>query len=622
LPGPNWIAAVAPGGHPLRSRLDLRAGVLELGLVEGPARITRFQSAARPGTGVERITDPCVRTGEILLETPDELGPLASQFAFERHPTTSDGVAAAATVSDRAAITVAVGERMCTDGLGRSLERYAAVLGDRSPVWSDSIEAVAEARAIGFDALLAEQRATWRARWDAADVEIVGDPGSQLAIRFALFHLLSCAATGGEAAVGARGLTGLAYGGHVFWDTDVFVLPALAATCPGAARSIIEYRIRRMPSARATASERGSSGLRFPWESADEGVDVTPTSAVDIDGLTVPILTGECAEHINSDIAWAVMHYVDWTGDAGLLDGPGRDIVIGTADYMTHRTRVDAAGIAHVDGVIGPDEYHERVDDNAYTNGLLRWHLSAAAALARSPTDRVAARRFARLAGQLATGYDPDSGRHEQFAGFWHLDDLRIGDVAPTPVAADVLLGRERVATSQIIKQPDVLMLHHLVPEECPAGSLHADLEYYLPRTAHGSSLSPAICAALLARDGRPDEALELFRVAARIDLDDLTGTTGGGLHFATMGGLWQAVLWGFAGIRPESAGLRINPCLPTAWERLGVTVEYRGVRVRVDIDHEQISVDAPEPVQVIVNGRNMVAPLRVSHRASEVARP
>jgi hypothetical protein len=145
LPGPNWIAAVAPGGHPLRSRLDLRAGVLELGLVEGPARITRFQSAARPGTGVERITDPCVRTGEVLLETPDELGPLASQFAFERHPTTSDGVAAAATVSDRAAITVAVGERMCTDGLGRSLERYAAVLGDRFPVWSDSIEVVAEA---------------------------------------------------------------------------------------------------------------------------------------------------------------------------------------------------------------------------------------------------------------------------------------------------------------------------------------------------------------------------------------------------------------------------------------------------------------------------------------------
>jgi trehalose/maltose hydrolase-like predicted phosphorylase len=619
LPGPNWLVVDNTRMPTSDWRLDLRSGVLEHGSGAGPTRIMRFQSAARPGIGVEQILNPRLPLPATQVEAPDDLGPHAAQFTFEGHSTTSDGVAVGATVSDRAAITVALADRLCAHGPKRTLERYAAVRAGRAPAWGDAIEAVAAARSLGFDALLAEQKAEWRKRWDSADIRIVGDPAAQLAIRFALFHLLSCAAVRGESAVGARGLTGLAYGGHVFWDTDVFVLPALAAVMPGAARSILEYRATRIPAARSAAADRGLPGLRFPWESADDGVDVTPTHAVDVEGTTVPIVTGQIAEHINSDIAWSLLHYVSWTGDVELLDGFGREIVMGTAEYFAGRCRVDESGIAHIDDVVGPDEYHEGVDDNAYTNGLLRWHFMAAAALARTSTERSAARRFRQLAGQLATGYDRRTGCHEQFARFWQLDDVRIGDLASTPVAADVLLGRARVAASQVIKQPDVLMLHHLVPDQCPPGSLSADLRYYLPRTAHGSSLSPAICAALLARDGRPDEALEMFRIAARIDLDDLTGTTGGGLHFATMGGLWQAVVWGFAGIRPGPSGLHINPCLPTSWDHLGVSVAYRGVRLRVEIDHEHIAVEAESPVAVIIDGRHLVAPLRMRRHVPEL---
>ena len=148
-----------------------------------------------------------------------------------------------------------------------------------------------------------------------------------------------------------------------------------------------------------------------------------------------------------------------------------------------------------------------------------------------------------------------------------------MSEVAPPPVAVDLLLGAERVARSQLIKQSDVLMLHHLVPEEVEPGSLASCLAFYEPRTAHGSSLSPAISASLLARAGEPERALELFRVAARLDLDDLTGTTASGLHLATMGGLWQALAYGFLGLRPASDALGIDPCLPAKWPALGSAV-------------------------------------------------
>jgi len=154
--------------------------------------------------------------------------------------------------------------------------------------------------------------------------------------------------------------------------------------------------------------------------------------------------------------------------------------------------------------VIGPDEYHERVDDNAFTNVMARWNLRAGADAAdRAGTTPAETARWRELARRLVDGYDPASGRYEQFAGYFGLEPLLITDVAAPPVAAYLLLGRDRVAQSQLIKQPDVLMAHHLVPDQVEAGSLGPNLDYYDPRTAHGSSLSPAITASLLARAGR-----------------------------------------------------------------------------------------------------------------------
>ena len=250
---------------------------------------------------------------------------------------------------------------------------------------------------------------------------------------------------------------------------------------------------------------------------------------------------------------------------------------------------MDETGKAHIGNVIGPDEYHEAVFDNAFTNVMAQWNLRQAADLVDSGCEE--GRRWRMLANRLVDGYDPVSGRYEQFAGYFQLEPLTMAQVAVPPVAADLLLGHERLAATQIIKQPDALMLHHLVPEETAEGSLEANLDFYGPRTAHGSSLSPAITACLLARAGRPDEALSLLRTALALDLDDLTGTVATGLHMATLGGVWQALLTGFAGARVREGILCLDPRLPTEWGSLGLRFRCLGHRVRLDITREAVEV-------------------------------
>jgi len=268
--------------------------------------------------------------------------------------------------------------------------------------------------------------------------------------------------------------------------------------------------------------------------------------------------------------------------------------------------RLDAGGRGHVDDVIGPDEYHERVDDNVFTNVMARWNLRRAIELARGD-DEVTGQEIEQwrtVADALVDGYDPATGRYEQFVGYDDLEPLVIGDHAQTPVAADLLLGRERISRSQVVKQPDVLMLHHLVPEETAPGSLRPNLEFYEPRCSHGSSLSPAIHAALFARAGRPDEALRLFRMACRLDLDNLTGTSAGGLHVATFGGVWQALVFGFAGIRPGPGGvLAVDPHVPASWRRLRIRLLFGGRRLEVSAGPEDLHISGDGPVPVVVPG-------------------
>lgn len=597
MPCPLWTSVdLDPTPAPGRRWLDLRTGVLlrEVEATTGrpSLRSIRFACLARPGTVVLRLQGSLREAGGRAVRIPEP----------------APGVEGAEGCNgDRAWATTWSGQaRVVAEGVRHSrsdrLDRLAcyAVADDLVSGRRAAAAGLTAADTAGVAHLIAEQRRVWAQRWQDADVAIVGDVELTRAVRLAVHHLLAAVPDIGEAAVGARGLTGPAYAGHVFWDADVFVLPALAAVRPQAARAMLAYRLARIPEARAAAAARGHRGVCFPWESAGEGHDVTPRAAVDADGDLVPVLTGTHAVHITADVAWAACRYATWSGDRDWLAGPGRDLVVEPARFWASRVEIDDDGTGHLRGVVGPDEYHGPVDDNVYTNVLARWNLRAAAALLSDdgdPSTNAERQQWLDVAGRLVVHHDPSTGRHEQFTGFDALEPLMISTIADVPVAADVLLGRERVATAQVCKQPDVLMAHHLVPDEMASGSLAADLDHEGPRLAHGSSLSPAIVAALLARAGRPDEAEPLFRLAARLDLDDITGTTAGGLHLATMGGVWQALVGGFAGVEPTAEALVIDPHLPSAWAGVVVTVRYHGVRVRVEVWHDSVIVASDGPV-------------------------
>jgi trehalose/maltose hydrolase-like predicted phosphorylase len=549
----DWIrVGRRPRRRPHVSRtLDLRTGLLH---EQGSLTALRFSSLARPGTVALRVTGAPERLPRGGRR--QGAGPVVGVLRDRRR--------------------------------GGSFER----LGAFAPSEPAADLALARAEAAGFERLLAEHREAWARRWQESDIVVEGDPELQRAIRFALFHLMGSAADGEEAAVGARGLTGPAYRGHVFWDSDVFVLPFFAATHPPAARAMLEYRIRRLPAAREAARRLLRSGARFAWESASDGIDVTPSSARLATGELVRIRTGELEEHIVADVAWAASCYVDWTGDTAFAEEPGRPLFVETARYWVSRARYDGNGRAHIYGVIGPDEYHEPVDDNAFTNVIARWNLKRAAAL--EGLDKRERLTWLALADALVDGYDAASGIYEQFAGFFDLEPVVIAEAAPRrPIAADLLLGAERTAGAQVLKQADVLMLHHLVPEEVAPGSMLPNLDFYEPRTAHGSSLSPAIHAGLLARAGRYRAALEALQIAARLDLDDLTGSAAGGVHVATMGGLWQALVYGFAGVRPSGDRLIVDPRLPPQWHALELSLHFRGEPLRIRIDRDRVSLDS-----------------------------
>jgi trehalose/maltose hydrolase-like predicted phosphorylase len=599
LAAPLWssIALDSSSLPAVRRVLDLHTGVLHQQLRSETGRIDALllSSLARPATVALRVRD----RGAGMRVDRSLVAPLG--------PTCEEGQADGAVwmrISGRpGSIVAAAHDQLHGTASDRVLDRvatYESVVrgaADESTV----LDRLRSAQPLGFDGLLAEHRRGWASRWEDADIVIGGDMEMQLAVRFAIFHLLASAPDGAEAAVGARGLSGKGYRGHVFWDSDVYVLPVLAATHPQAARAMLEYRVRRLPAAIRAAKCERRDGARFPWESARTGQDVTPQRARDPHGEVVPILTGPLEQHIVADVAWAAACYIDWTGDQTFAKGPGRELIVQTARWWASRIEQDTDGTGHIRGVVGPDEYHENVDDNAYTNVMARWNLKRAADEGVDVVDERERRHWLDLADSIIDGYDPATGIYEQFDGFHALEPLLISQLVPQlPVAADMLLGHARTRASQVVKQADVLMLHYLIPDEIAAGSLEPNLDFYGPRTAHGSTLSPGVHATLLARAGRLAEALEMLRLTARIDLDDIGHMTAGGLHLAAMGSVWRTMVLGFAGLRPVGDALAIDPVLAPGWDMLEVRVRFRNSRVRVRVLPDAVQASAEPPVAAL----------------------
>lgn len=448
-----------------------------------------------------------------------------------------------------------------------------------------------------FPDMVQRSSSEWGKRWTTSDVRIDGDPEIQRAVRHNLFQLVIAAPHNDhEASIGARTLSGFMYRGHIFWDTEIFILPFLCFTDPVSARHALEYRYARLPAARRNASRGGSRGAQFPWESAETGTEVTPSMLPDPEDPRkwIPIWTGDTELHITSDIAYATTRYWQATGDDGFMAEKGVDIVLGGAQFWGSRVEKGDDGAFHIRGITGPDEYHDRVDDNFYTNYLVAWHFRQAIRLMEWLRERDPSRlrevaahwgivgedvsSWAAMSEGLALP-DPSMRATEQFEGYFDLRDMIMADLGDRSRSAQEILGIEGVRRSQIIKQPDVLMLHFMFPDEFGDESLRRNWDYYERRTDtdYGSSLGAAVHAVLSCRLALPDLAYRYFRRAALVDLEDFHGNSHMGFHGASAGGVWQALVLGFAGLSTKDERLGVEPRLPSKWQGLHFSVLYRG---------------------------------------------
>jgi trehalose/maltose hydrolase-like predicted phosphorylase len=474
----------------------------------------------------------------------------------------------------------------------------------------------------GPQAVLAAHEQAWSQRWAASDVRVEGDAKAQRALRFAIYHLISAANPDDDrVSIGARALTGDAYLGHVFWDTENYLLPFYTFTWPAAARALLMYRYHTLPAARAKALRMGYAGALYAWESADTGDETTPEMVIGPDGRSVAVLSGRLEQHISADIAYAVWQYWQATEDVPFLLEAGAEMLLETARFWASRADLEVDGQYHIRDVIGPDEYHEHIDDNAYTNVLAQWNLergleTAALLAERWPArwgaladklglERAELTHWRDVAARLLTGLDPSTGRIEQFAGYFDLEDIDLAQYAGRTVPMDVVLGHERTQASQILKQADVVMLQALLPERLDARAHETNFRYYEPRCGHGSSLSRAMHAIVAARLGDLEIAERYFRETAATDLEDTTAGIAGGVRIAALGGLWQAAILGFAGLGLEDDGLHFDPRLPPAWEALSFRVQWRGREVEVRIEGAArlltATLKAGDPMRVYV---------------------
>ncbi|MDN5763973.1 MAG: glycoside hydrolase family 65 protein, partial [Microlunatus sp.] len=468
---------------------------------------------------------------------------------------------------------------------------------------------------------IAQQRADQRhwldAFWARSDVEITGQPEVQQAVRWNLFQLVQATGRSEQSGVAAKGVTGSGYSGHYFWDTEIYTLPFLTYTSPWMAHSALRFRYNLLGAARGRAEAMTQDGALFPWRTIS-GEEASAFYAA-----------GTAQYHIDADISYALMKYVNATGDDDFMWREGVDILVETArlwaDLGFWRERSDYDGSArtfHIHGVTGPDEYTTVVNDNLFTNVMARFNLAKAAEVVRrlaahdGPTfDRLVDRLqlaphevddWEAAAEAMSIPYDHATGIHPQDS---HFLDREVWDLKATPANRRPLLLHYHplvIYRFQVIKQADVVLALFLQGDHFTLEEKRADFDYYDPITTGDSTLSGVVQSIIAAEVGYRNLALRYFYSSLFVDLVDLHGNTSDGVHVASTGGVWNMLAYGFAGMRDYDGTITFDPRLPSGWEALTFRITLQGTRVRVRVQHGSIEfeVEKGESATVTVRDR------------------
>jgi nigerose phosphorylase len=503
-------------------------------------------------------------------------------------------------------------------GVEYTIYKYVAVFTGKeeaSNIQEVSEALVLEAATRGYEETFNKHRAIWENRWEASDVIIEGSTQDQLALRYSIYQLQIIAPVHSKAqSIPARGLSGQTYKGAIFWDTEMFMLPFFLHTAPEIARSLINYRVKTLEGAREKAAYYGYRGAFYAWESHEGGIDAcSDFNVTDVfTGRPVKTYFKDKQIHISADVAYAIWEVYKFTGDINILLSGGAEVILECArffySYAYYKEDKDRYEILDV---IGPDEYHERVNNNAYTNKMIYHTLDITLQIIDLLKDKYKG-FYDELIEKLDYNKEiqniikfkqklfvvkPNEKTHviEQFDGYGSLEECTLEEVKSRILdPKEYWGGGHGVATNtKIIKQADVAFMLHLFKEEYSYEVKKANWAYYEPRTEHGSSLSPCIYSLLSCDIGNEVFAYPFFVKSANIDLTgeskQFAGSVYiGGTHPAASGGAWMSVVLGFGGLRIHDGEITLRPNLPSEWSRLAFKVVVRGQKYFIDITHDR----------------------------------
>jgi hypothetical glycosyl hydrolase len=466
----------------------------------------------------------------------------------------------------------------------------------------------AAAQEISYEKIAKETKKSWHDFWSEHRVVVNSQNAfDQLALDFACYHLQIMTPDDSQFSVAAKGLTGEGYKGHVFWDTEIFILPFFLHNEPDTAKKLLKYRFFRLAGAKEKARQNNYRGALFPWESALTGYEETPKyAAINIRTGKRQIISSAVAEHhIVADIAYAVMDLYQTTDDQEFMDKYGKELLKETALFWLSRG-VEINGRIEIHDVIGPDEYTEHVNNNTYTNYLAAYNVRSA--LEQQVGDEQLQEQFRRFLDKLYLPNENADGLIPQDDTFLEkpvIDLLKYKEQAGNQLILTDY-SRQEVIDRQILKQADLVMLFYLQPDLFSFETIKQNLYYYEDRTIHDSSLSKAIHAIVAARIHEAEWAYEMFQAACRIDLNDQPHTSDEGVHGAALGAVWLTVIFGFAGIKKGDV-LEINPQLPNAWKQLTFNFYWRNEKITVQMTQDSVLLkkESTKQLPIMIEGQN-----------------
>jgi beta-phosphoglucomutase family hydrolase len=621
--GLQTTVVAANWSGPLRIRSGIDGGVVNDNVLEYRA-LAKQHLRAVAGREAGRET--------IVLETETTESRVRVAVAARTSVTQSDGdaprllVAADGSVAHVIDMELRVGEPLV-------VEKIVGIVTSRDrAISSVRVAALDEVSRVGdFSALAAAHELAWRRLWDRFAVGIDADRDAALALNLHVFHLLQTLSPHTaqlDAGVPARGLHGEGYRGHVFWD-ELFVFPLLDLRLPALTRALLVYRWRRLDAARDAARAAGLPGARFPWQSGSDGREETPAELFNPRSGRWMRDNSRLQQHVGLAIAYNVWHHHQVSGDLEFLAEYGAELIIEIARFFAGLAEYDADDDRYdISGVMGPDEYHDGYPDalepglrnNAYTNAMAAWlfwrALDAVTLLSAHHCGDLWERlglgeeelaRWEHMSRRLRVPFHAD-GVISQFDGYEQLEDFdwdRYRSAYHNIGRLDLILESEGDTTNRykLSKQADVLMLFYLLSNAelvelferlgypLSTETVQRTIDYYLARTAHGSTLSRVVDARVLARVDR-SRSWSAFREALDADLDDTQGgTTREGIHLGAMAGTVDLVLRGYAGLEARDDALWFDPCVPDELRGVRFEVFYRGHRLRVELDTDHLRV-------------------------------